>query len=130
MITANSRDIEISFDVVGVNDTDTAIIFSIHVDFSEQMQQIKYHIRNVHIDKKDLSTFEEQLDTAKVAEFTDVSGFVVLRFESNDEFTLINIQPSNSEVVTEYDCINISIKADKAMYNKLDTVFKKYPKWW
>lgn len=130
MIKANATDINMSFEVIGADDNDEAINFTIKIEFTPSFQRSNYQIRNVLIDKDELYKFEEQLQSGDEAELSDINAQLIMHIKHTDDFDIIEVQPLSSEVTTDYDRLNITMYADHLIMSRLGAAFKKYPKWW
>lgn len=130
MIKASAADIEISFEIINVDDNAGSINFTIKIEFSPFLQKATYQIRNLKIDKSELLKFEEQLIAGEEAELCDINAQVVLYLKHTAKFDIIEIQPLSTEVVSDYNRLNITMRADHLLISRLAASFKKYPKWW
>ncbi len=130
MIKASATDIDISFDIVDVDEHEEIINFTIKIEFSPFLQKAIYQVRKAYIDKNELNKFEEELTSSDTAELNDVNGYTIIRLQRTNDGNIIEVQPLSDEVASDYDRLNITMYADVALMDKLSAAFTKYPKWW
>lgn len=128
MIKVKATDIEMSFDIVG--EDHGALVFTIRIEFSPNMQKIEYILRNVRIEKSDFNDFEVQLAAGSTAELIDINACPVLIISKGKKHVEVEVQPPTDLKDSEYSNLNINMHVDQDLVGKLAAAFKKYPKWW
>ena len=101
-----------------------------HTNITKKRHISNFTLHNIWIEEAELNKFENQLDTEKISELTDMSGFTIIRLQHIDDFTKIEINPIKARMSNEYDRLNITMFVEYNLISHLYHAFNDYAKWW